>query len=219
MAFVELPDLPFPADALEPHISKRTMEFHHGKHHATYVKTANDLVKGVPYQKMSPEDVMRASFANPAERAIFNNTAQAWNHAFFWHCMRPEGGGEPHGALAKRLEEAFGSVAEFRKRFAAAATGQFGSGWAWLTLEEGRLSVTSTPNAENPLINGQVPLLACDVWEHAYYLDYQNQRQSFVDVFLRHLVNWEYVDQCLREAEHARRRTGSALERVGVGRA
>lgn len=204
MAFVELPDLPYPSDALEPHVSKRTMELHHGKHHAAYVKAANDLIKGSPYQSMSLEAVMRASFAKPSERAIFNNTAQAWNHAFFWHCMRPEGGGEPKGVLAKRLQQAFGGLAEFRKQFAEAATGQFGSGWAWLVLDDGRLFVTSTPNAENPLIRGQVPLLACDVWEHAYYLDYQNQRQSFVDSFLSHLADWEHVDRCLRDAEAAR---------------
>lgn len=210
----ELPDLPFPLDALEPHVSKRTMEFHHGKHHATYVKTANELVKGTAYQKMELEEIIRASFGKPNERAIFNNTAQAWNHAFFWHCMRPEGGGEPAGAVGKRLQDAFGSYAEFVKRFAGAATGQFGSGWAWLVLDDGRLSITSTPNAENPLVNGQVPLLACDVWEHAYYLDYQNQRQSFVEAFLTHLVNWEHVDQCLREAEAGQRRTARAAARA-----
>jgi Fe-Mn family superoxide dismutase len=201
MASIELPDLPFPLDALEPHISKRTMEFHHGKHHATYVKTANGLVKGTPYEKMNLPDIIRASFGKPDERAIFNNTAQVWNHTFFWQCMRPGGGGEPEGVLAKRLQAAFGSHSEFRKKFSAAATGRFGSGWAWLVLDNGKLSVTSTPNAENPLVNGQVPLLTCDVWEHAYYLDYQNQRQSFVDAFLGHLVNWNHVESCLREAD------------------
>jgi len=211
---LELPDLPFPHDALEPHISKRTMEFHHGKHHATYVSTANELVKDTAYQKMELEAIIRASFGKPNERAIFNNTAQAWNHTFFWHCMRPEGGGEPAGAVGKRLQDAFGSHAEFRKKFAGAATGQFGSGWAWLVLDDGRLSITRTPNAENPLVNGQVPLLACDVWEHAYYLDYQNERKSFVEAFLAHLVNWEHVDQCLREAEARQRRTARAAART-----
>ena len=200
MASIELPDLPFPMDALEPHISKRTMEFHHGRHHATYVKTANGLVQGTPYERMRLEDVIRASYAKPDERSIFNNTAQAWNHSFFWHSMQPRGGGEPAGIVAQRIQAAFGSYAEFRKKFVAAAAGRFGSGWAWLVLDNGKMAVTSTPNAENPLIHGQVPLLTCDVWEHAYYLDYQNQRQSFVDAFLGHLANWKHVETCLREA-------------------
>lgn len=203
----ELPDLPFPPDALEPHISKTTMQFHHGKHHATYVKTANELIKGTPYEKMTLESVILASFAKPDELKIFNNTAQVWNHTFFWQSMRPDGGGEPDGEVAKRLQEAFGSYAEFRKKFAAAATGRFGSGWAWLSLDNGKLTVTSTPNAENPLITGQVPLLTCDVWEHAYYLDYQNQRPAFVEAFLGHLVNWKHVEARLRQADTAAQET------------
>jgi Fe-Mn family superoxide dismutase len=206
----ELPDLPFPVDALEPHISKTTMQIHHDKHHATYVKTANELVKGTAYEKMDLESIIRASCTKPDERKVFNNTAQAWNHTFFWHSMQPDGGGEPDGEVAQRLREVFGGYAEFRKTFAAAATGQFGSGWAWLVLDDGKLTVTSTPNAENPLIRGQVPLLTCDVWEHAYYLDYQNQRQSFVDAFLGYLVNWKHVEAGLRAAEAARRQTDEA---------
>ena len=202
---IELPDLPFAHDALEPHMSKATMQFHHDKHHATYVKTANELIKGTPYEKMELEGVIRASFAKPDERKIFNNTAQVWNHTFFWQSMQPDGGGEPDGEVGKRLQQAFGSYADFRKKFSAAATGQFGSGWAWLVLDDGELAVTSTPNAENPLVTGQVPLLACDVWEHAYYLDYQNQRQAFVDAFLDHLVNWKHVEACLREGDAAGR--------------
>jgi len=209
----ELPDLPFPSDALEPHISKTTMQFHHGKHHATYVKTANELVKGTPYEKMDLESIIRQSCARPNERKIFNNTAQAWNHTFFWHSMQPDGGGEPDGEVATRLREAFGGYAQFRTKFAAAATAQFGSGWAWLVLDDGKLAVTSTPNAENPLITGQVPLLTCDIWEHAYYLDYQNQRQSFVDAFLGYLVNWKHVEACLREAEAA----GQQSEKARAG--
>ena len=193
-----LPDLPFPADALEPHMSKNTLGFHHGKHHATYVNTANDLVKGTPYDKMSLEDVIRASSAKPDEAKIFNNTAQIWNHTFFWQSMQPNGGGEPTGEIAKRLKEAFGSYDGFRKEFIAAATGRFGSGWAWLVLDKGKLSVTSTPNAETPFVKGQTPLLTCDVWEHAYYLDYQNRRPAFVEAFLAHLVNWKHVEACLR---------------------
>ncbi len=195
-----LPDLPFPADALEPHMSKNTLGFHHGKHHATYVNTANDLVKGTPYDKMGLEEVIRASFAKPDEAKIFNNTAQIWNHTFFWQSMQPNGGGEPTGDVAKRLKEAFGSYDGFRKEFIAAATGRFGSGWAWLVLDKGKLSVTSTPNAETPLVKGQTPLLTCDVWEHAYYLDYQNRRPAFVEAFLAHLVSWKHVEACLSKA-------------------
>jgi Fe-Mn family superoxide dismutase len=206
----ELPDLPFPVDALEPHISKTTMQFHHDKHHASYVKTANELIKGTPYEKMDLESIIRASCTKPNERKVFNNTAQAWNHTFFWHSMQPNGGGGPDGEVAKRLREAFGGYAEFRRQFAAAATSQFGSGWAWLVLDDGKLTVTGTPNAENPLIRGQVPLLACDVWEHAYYLDYQNQRQSFVEAFLGYLVNWKHVEAGLRAAEAAGRQTDKA---------
>jgi len=179
-------------------MSKTTLGFHHGKHHATYVNTANDLVKGTPYDKMSLEEVIRASFAKPDEAKIFNNTAQIWNHTFFWQSIQPNGGGEPTGEIAKRLKEAFGSYDGFRKEFVAAATGRFGSGWAWLVLDKGKLSVTSTPNAETPLVKGQTPLLTCDVWEHAYYLDYQNRRPAFVDAFLAHLVNWKHVEACLR---------------------
>lgn len=206
----ELPDLPFPFDALEPLISKTTMRFHHGKHHATYVKTVNELVKGTPYEKMDLVSIIRSSHAKPDERKIFDNAAQAWNHTFFWHSMQPDGGGEPDGDVARRLREAFGGYAEFRKKFAAAATSQFGSGWAWLVLVDGKLAVTSTPNAENPLVTGQVPLLTCDVWEHAYYLDYQNQRQAFVDAFLAYLVNWKDVEARLREAEATSRQTEKA---------
>jgi Fe-Mn family superoxide dismutase len=206
----ELPDLPFPFDALEPLISKTTMRFHHGKHHATYVKTVNELVKGTPYEKMDLVSIIRSSHAKPDERKIFDNAAQAWNHTFFWHSMQPDGGGEPDGDVARRLREAFGGYAEFRKKFAAAATSQFGSGWAWLVLVDGKLAVTSTPNAENPLVTGQVPLLTCDVWEHAYYLDYQNQRQAFVDAFLTYLVNWKDVEARLREAEATSRQTEKA---------
>jgi Fe-Mn family superoxide dismutase len=206
----ELPDLPFPPDALEPHISRTTMRFHHGKHHAAYVKTVNELVKGARYEKMDLESIIRASHGKPDERTTFNNAAQAWNHTFFWHSMQPNGGGEPDGEIANRLREAFGGYAAFRKEFAAAATGRFGSGWAWLVLDDGKLAVTSTPNADNPLTMGQVPLLTCDVWEHAYYLDYQNQRQSFVDAFLGYLVNWSHVEACLREAEAGGRQTKKA---------
>ena len=200
MAFT-LPPLPYAANALEPHISSKTLAFHHGKHHDTYVKTLNGLIEGKPYEDMELEEIIHRTAPKPEERAIFNNAAQTWNHTFFWHSMRPGGGGEPQGHLAKRLREGFGSYAGFRRVFADTAVKQFGSGWAWLVLNGGKLNVISTPDAWNPLTSGEAPLLTCDVWEHAYYLDYQNQRKAFVEAFLDHLVNWEFAAQQLEQAE------------------
>lgn len=208
MAF-KLPDLPYPADALEPHISRRTLEFHHGKHHAAYVSKTNELISGTPYADMGLEDIIRKSHAKSDERTLFNNSAQVWNHTFFWNCMRKGGGGQPQGDVAKRLQESFGGYDGFRKKFTDAAVGQFGSGWAWLALDGGKATVYSTKDAENPLIKNQVPLLTCDVWEHAYYLDYQNQRKSFVDAFLDHLVNWTHVENCLRDASAQKATAGA----------
>lgn len=196
-----LPPLPYAAHALEPHISRRTMEFHHGKHHETYVNNLNALVEGKRYAKLPLEDIITESAAKPEERAVFNNAAQAWNHAAFWNSMQPNGGGEPRGEIAKRLREGFGSYAGFRRIFTETAVGHFGSGWAWLVLSGGKLAVTSTHDAANPLASGDAPLLACDVWEHAYYLDYQNRRKAFVEAFLDHLVNWDHVAAQLIEAE------------------
>ena len=200
MAF-RLPPLPYATNALEPHISRRTMEYHHGKHHDTYVANLNALVEGKPYAGMTLEDIIRKSAAKRDERAIFNSAAQAWNHTAFWDSLRPDGGGEPGGELAGRLHDQFGSYGGFRQTFIAAALGQFGSGWVWLVLDGRKLAVMSTPDAVNPLVSGQAPLLACDVWEHAYYLDYQDRRKAFVETFLDHLVNWEYVASALFEAE------------------
>lgn len=202
MAFNLLP-LPYPVHALEPHISRRTMEFHHGKHHDTYVSNLNRLIEGKAYAGMSLDEIIRISAAKPGDRAIFDNAAQSWNHAEFWNSMRPGGGGEPGGEIARLLREACGSYAGFRREFLDAAVGRFGSGWAWLVLDGARLAVISTPNADTPLASGKTPLLVCDVWEHAYYLDYQNRRKAFVEAFLDHLVDWDRVAFRLRNAEMA----------------
>ena len=192
MAF-ELPPLPYSQDALDPHVSAKTLSFHHGKHHAAYVNKLNELVKGSPMQEQSLEEIMRATAKDPSKEAIFNNAAQAWNHDFFWHCMKPKGGGAPSGALADKIKSAFGGVDKLKEELKQAAVGQFGSGWAWLVLDRGELKVRKTPNAMNPLVEGQTPVLTVDVWEHAYYLDYQNRRPDFVQAFLDNLVNWDFA--------------------------
>ena len=190
--FAQAP-LPYPDHALEPYISARTLGFHYGKHHKAYVDKANDLIKGTPMEAMPPVDIIRATAGKPEQAAVFNNAAQAWNHAFFWTCMKPAGGGDPRGALAEKIAAAFGSLDAFRKEFADAALTQFGSGWAWLVEDAGKLKVAKTSNADTPLARGQKCLLTLDVWEHAYYLDYQNKRKDFIDAFLAHLVNWDLV--------------------------
>jgi superoxide dismutase, Fe-Mn family len=192
MAF-ELPPLPFPKNALEPHMSARTLEFHHGKHHQTYVTTLNNLIKDTPLAKESIESIIKASAKDEKKSTIFNNAAQVWNHTFFWNCLTPDGGGQPSAALAQRIDKTFGGFAAFRDKFKEAAVTQFGSGWAWLVLDGRDLKITKTANAMTPLAQGQVPLLTVDVWEHAYYLDYQNRRPDFVETCLDKLVNWEFV--------------------------
>jgi Fe-Mn family superoxide dismutase len=192
MAF-ELPPLPYAEDALEPSISARTLEFHHGKHHKTYVETLNKLVQGTALASQSLEDVIRATAKDESKVQIFNSAAQSWNHDFFWHCMKPKGGGKPQGDVATRIDQAFGGLDKFLHQFLEAAESQFGSGWAWLVLENGKLKVIKTSNAANPLTSHGIPLLTCDVWEHAYYLDYQNRRPDFVKAFLEHLINWDFV--------------------------
>jgi Fe-Mn family superoxide dismutase len=198
MAFT-LPKLPYPEDALAPHISSKTMQFHHGKHHAGYVKKLNELIEGTPYEGKPLEHIIRESHGKERDRAIFNNAAQSWNHTFFWHSMSPGGGGEPKAAAAEVLQE-LGGAAAFRESFLKHATGQFGSGWAWLVLDRGKPKIVATANAMTPLADGQTPLLTCDVWEHAYYLDYQNRREVFVSAFLDHLINWNLVATQLKKA-------------------
>ena len=199
MAF-ELPALPWAADALEPHYSARTMSFHYGKHHNAYVTNLNKLIADTPLAEMTLEQIIKAVADDPAKAGVFNNAAQVWNHTFFWHSMKPGGGGRPGGALAARLDEAFGDIDKFAEQFKATAAGRFGSGWGWLVLDGGALKVMSTANADTPLAHGLTPLLTVDVWEHAYYLDYQNRRPDFIQAFLDHLVNWEFVAENLARA-------------------
>jgi Fe-Mn family superoxide dismutase len=189
----ELPALPYPDTALEPHYSAQTFSFHHGKHHKAYVDNLNKLVPGTTFENSSLEEIIRATAGDQTKAGIFNNAAQVWNHTFFWNCMKPGGGGRPAGAVAERIDASFGSYEKFAEQFKAASVSRFGSGWGWLISEMGELKVMSTPNAENPMSLGKVALLTVDVWEHAYYLDYQNRRPDFVQTFLDHLVNWDFV--------------------------
>ena len=189
----ELPKLPYAEDALEPHISAKTMGFHYGKHHKGYVDKLNAAVQGQKLAEMTLEDVVREAAEDPASSAIFNSAAQAWNHAFYWTSMKPKGGGEPTGKLADRVRAGFWSFDALKKKLTEAATGQFGSGWAWLALEGDKLVVLKTGNADTPIAKGGRPLLAIDVWEHAYYLDYQNLRADYVKTFLDHLVDWDFA--------------------------
>jgi Fe-Mn family superoxide dismutase len=197
MAF-ELPPLPYPKNALEPHTSARTLEFHHDKHHQAYVTALNNLTKDTPLADQKLEEVIRATAKDEAKTGIFNNAAQVWNHTFFWNCMKPQGGGTPSGDVAQAIEKSFGSLDKFKEEFKQAAVTQFGSGWAWLIRDGSQVKISKTPNAVNPLSQGQTALLTCDVWEHAYYLDYQNRRPDFVQTFLDHLVNWDFVAQNLK---------------------
>jgi superoxide dismutase, Fe-Mn family len=193
MAF-ELPKLPYPKNALAPHISEETLEYHYGKHHATYVKKLNSLVANTKYANMPLEEIIKTSERGP----IFNNAAQHFNHSFYWNCMAPEAGGEPGGALAKAIEHNFKSFAEFKKEFSEAAVDTFGSGWAWLVQrKDGSLAIEKAPNAENPLVHAERALLTCDVWEHAYYIDYRNERPKYVEAFWN-VVNWQFVTSNLK---------------------
>lgn len=193
MAF-ELPALPYAKDALEPHMSANTFSFHHEKHHNTYVVNLNNLLDGSDLAGKSLEEIIMATAGDASKAGVFNNAAQVWNHTFFWHSMAPNGGGAPSGDLAAKIDEAFGSLDGFKAAFKDAGATQFGSGWAWLVVGDGgKLEVVKTPNAENPMTQGKTPLLTCDVWEHAYYLDYQNRRPDFLATFLDSLVNWEFA--------------------------
>lgn len=192
-----LPDLPFSANALEPHISARTLEFHHGKHHNAYVTNANKLIAGTEYEKMAVEDIIKSVAGDASKVGIFNNSAQAWNHSFYWNCLEGKGGGKPGGEIAERINADFGGYEKFVEEFKNAGATQFGSGWAWLVLENNQLKITKTANADNPMVHGQKALLTVDVWEHAYYLDYQNRRPDYLSTFIEHLVNWDFVNSQL----------------------
>ncbi|TVR42955.1 MAG: superoxide dismutase [Fe] [Planctomycetota bacterium] len=194
MAFT-LPELPYAKDALAPHISAETLEYHHGKHHNAYVTKLNELIQGGAHADASLEDIIKA-----ADGGLFNQAAQVWNHTFYWHCMKPAGGGAPAGALATAIDGAFGSFDTFKKQFAEAALTQFGSGWAWLVVKDGKLAISKTANADTPLKHGEKALLTIDVWEHAYYIDFRNARPNYVSTFMDHLVNWDFVAENLAKA-------------------
>lgn len=197
----ELPPLPYAKNALEPSMSADTLELHYGKHHRGYVATLNKLVENTDLASQPLEAIIRATAKDKSKTSIFNNAAQVWNHTFFWHSMKPEGGGKPSGDLARLIERSFGSHEKFQEEFKDAAVGQFGSGWAWLVFDHGKLVVLKTANAMNPIALGQKALITCDVWEHAYYLDFQNRRADFVAAFLDHLVNWEFAAANLAKSE------------------
>ena len=192
-----LPSLPYEQSALQPVISANTLSFHYGKHHKTYVDNLNKLVTGTEFSDMPLEQIVKASADETSHTAIFNNAAQAWNHAFYWRSLKPKGGGEPPAVLKSLMESSFGSVDACKKELAAAAVGQFGSGWAWLVLDGGKLKVEKTGNAHTPLTSAAKPLLTIDVWEHAYYLDYQNRRADHVNAVLDSLINWEFAAENL----------------------
>ena len=189
---IEFPALPYAIDALEPHVSARTFEYHHGKHHKAYVDKLNAAIVGTDYAEQSLEEIITSAFA-AGDTGVFNNAAQAWNHTFLWHSMSPNGGGSPDGDLADAINETFGDLAGFREAFKAAALGQFGSGWAWLVKTDNGVAIETSGNADTPLTGNNTPLLTLDVWEHAYYLDYQNKRDAYIDAFLDELINWEFA--------------------------
>lgn len=196
MSHITLPDLPYAKNALEPHISAETLEFHHDKHHAAYVNKLNELLPGSGLEGKELDEIIKATAGDNSKATIFNQAAQVWNHTFYWNCLTANGGGEPTGDLKAKIEEAFGSYAKFREEFKNAAVSQFGSGWAWLVADSvgGKLSIIKTANADTPLAHNQVAVLTCDVWEHAYYIDYRNRRPDYVDTFLDKLVNWDYAN-------------------------
>lgn len=194
MAF-ELPPLPYDYDALDPYIGAETLKFHHDKHHASYVTNLNNLTKDTELASKSLEEVVMASYNDSSKTGIFNNAAQVWNHTFYWNCMKKNGGGSPSGEIAEKINASFGSFDKFKEEFKNAGATQFGSGYAWLVLDSGELKVVKTPNAANPITSNQTPLLTADVWEHAYYLDYQNRRPDYLQTFLDNLINWDFVAQ------------------------
>ncbi len=197
---LELPALPYDPKALEPFISANTLSFHHDKHHAAYVTNFNNLSKDTPYASKPLEEVIKEVAGDASKVGLFNNGAQVWNHTFFWNSLKHGGGGKPTGPLLAKIEADLGSFDKFLEDFKVAATTQFGSGWAWLVLDGGKLKVTKTANADTPLAHGQTALFTVDVWEHAYYLDYQNRRPDFVSAVLENLANWDFVAQNLAKA-------------------
>ncbi|KCZ87148.1 superoxide dismutase [Hyphomonas johnsonii] len=197
MAF-SLPELPYGRGALAPHISEETLNYHHGKHHQAYVTNLNGLIEGTDLANASLEEIVKKAAGDKAKAGLFNNAAQVWNHTFYWHSMKPGGGGKPTGKVAAMIDSDLGGYDQFVKDFKAAGGGQFGSGWAWLVLKDGKLAITKTPNAETPLTDpAATPILTMDVWEHAYYLDYQNSRPNYMDAFINNLINWDFANKNL----------------------
>jgi len=191
-----LPPLPFAETALEPHMSAQTLKLHHGAHHKTYVDTLNTLVAGTPFEGASLEEIIKntAGATEPDKRKVFNNAGQHWNHSFFWESLSPTGGGKPQGEFARAVERDFGAVADFREELIAQGKGHFGSGWLWVVLSRGTLKITTTHDADTPLVHGETALITCDLWEHAYYLDHQNRRPVFLETWLDHLANWDFAE-------------------------
>jgi Fe-Mn family superoxide dismutase len=211
---ITLPSLPYPYEALEPYISRTTMELHHGKHHHAYVEKTKALAKEVRLADMPLGLLIQRTAGHERHRALFNNAAQAWNHAFFWRSLRPGGGGQPRGEIAERIARDLGGYDAFADEFAAAAAGHFGSGWAWLVLDGRKLRITTTGNADTPIAHGQVPLLTVDVWEHAYYLDYQNRRADYAAAIVKHLLNWDFANRNLSRQHAAASAVDHHLESV-----
>jgi superoxide dismutase, Fe-Mn family len=194
---INLPDLPYSKDALEPFISARTLDFHYGKHHSTYLVNTNKLIEGTEFANLNLDAIVKKSYADSSKVAIFNNSAQVWNHSFYWKCIKPGGGGLPSGEIARKINEDFGSYQKFSDELKNAGVTQFGSGWAWLVMEDSRLRIIKTINADTPIAIGLKPLITIDVWEHAYYLDYQNRRPDYLNVFIEKLINWDFVNSLL----------------------
>lgn len=192
-----LPDLPFAKNALEPHISSNTLDFHYGKHHQAYVTNGNKLIAGTNLEALSTEDIVKKVAGDSSKIGIFNNAAQVWNHSFYWNCLKPGGGGKPTGRIADKINTTFGNYEKFAEELKNAGATQFGSGWAWLVLEGNELKIVKTANADTPLAHGQKALLTVDVWEHAYYLDYQNRRPDYLSTFIDKLINWDFVNSQL----------------------
>ena len=192
-----LPNLPYEMKDLEPHISAKTLEFHHGKHHNAYVTNLNKLIEGTDLANSSLDEIIVKTKGDAGKAGIFNNSAQVWNHSFYWNCMTPNGGGQPEGKLLETINSSFGSFDKFVEEFKNAAATQFGSGWAWLISDNGKLKIEKTANADTPIAHGKKPLLTIDVWEHAYYLDYQNRRPDYISTFISKLINWRFVSSNL----------------------
>jgi Fe-Mn family superoxide dismutase len=192
-----LPELPYAYEALQPYMSRETLEFHHDKHHNAYVTTGNKLLEGTGLENASVEEVVKASFGK--NQPLFNNAGQHYNHLHFWNWLKPNGGGKPPAAIAKKIDEDLGGYDKFKEDFVAAGVGQFGSGWAWLSVKDGKFVIQKTPNGENPLVHGATPILGVDVWEHSYYIDYRNRRPDYLKTFVENLVNWEHVEKLYGE--------------------